>query len=54
VRLRKHNVPVGLLSNAEFTSAGFRLRPGDRLILVTDGITEAENSNGEFFGEPTS
>jgi serine phosphatase RsbU (regulator of sigma subunit) len=51
VRLREHNVPVGLLSNVEFTSAGFRLRPGDRLILVTDGITEAEYSNGEFFGD---
>ena len=51
VRLREHNVPVGLLSNAEFMSAGFRLRPGDRLILVTDGFTEAENANGDFFGE---
>jgi len=51
VRLREHNIPVGLLPNADFMSAGFRLRPGDRLILVTDGITEAENSNGEFFGE---
>ncbi|HEY7617878.1 MAG TPA: SpoIIE family protein phosphatase, partial [Terriglobales bacterium] len=22
---------------------------GDRLILVTDGVTEAENASGEFF-----
>ena len=50
VRLCEHNVPVGLLSNAEFTSAGFRLSPGDRLILVTDGITEAENADGDFYG----
>src|SRR3981081_16072 len=45
VRLCEHNVPVGLLSNAEFASAGFRLSPGDRLIMVTDGITEAENAD---------
>jgi hypothetical protein len=50
VRLCEHNVPVGLLSNAEFMSAGFRLSPGDRLILVTDGITEAENADGDFYG----
>lgn len=26
------------------------LRPGDILVLVTDGVTEAENAKGEFFG----
>ena len=51
LRLREHNVPVGLLSNAEFLTAGFRLSPGDRLILVTDGITEAQNADGDFFGD---
>jgi sigma-B regulation protein RsbU (phosphoserine phosphatase) len=27
-----------------------KLVQGDCLILVTDGVTEAENSQGEFFG----
>jgi serine phosphatase RsbU (regulator of sigma subunit) len=27
-----------------------RLEPGDTLILITDGVTEAENANGKFFG----
>jgi len=43
------NLPVGLLPGAVYESGTFRLAPGDRLLLVTDGVTEAENSDGEFF-----
>jgi hypothetical protein len=42
------NLPVGLLSDAEYTSDRRQLRPGDRIILVTDGVTEAENARGDF------
>ena len=45
------NVPVGLLSDATFESARCQLRSGDRVILVTDGVTEAENPLGEFFDD---
>ena len=51
VRLRESNLPVGLLPNAVYQSAGFHLRPGDRIILVTDGVTEAEGPDGDFFGD---
>jgi serine phosphatase RsbU (regulator of sigma subunit) len=27
-----------------------QLKPGDRLVVVTDGVTEAEDATGEFFG----
>jgi len=43
------NLPVGLLPDADYKSARLQLKSGDRLILVTDGVTEAENANGDFF-----
>ncbi len=43
------NLPVGLLADATYESDHVQLRPGDRFILVTDGVTEAENASGEFY-----
>jgi phosphoserine phosphatase RsbU/P len=43
------NVPVGLLPDATFESARCQMKSGDRFILVTDGVTEAENTTGDFF-----
>jgi phosphoserine phosphatase RsbU/P len=45
------NLVVGLIADASYTSGHFTLRQGERLLLVTDGITEAENSSGEQFGD---
>jgi sigma-B regulation protein RsbU (phosphoserine phosphatase) len=49
IRLAHGNMPVGLLESAEYESDRCNLHAGDRLILVTDGVTEAENASGEFF-----
>jgi len=49
VRPAQGNLPVGLLPDATYQSEHCRLEAGDRLILVTDGVTEAENAAGEFF-----
>jgi serine phosphatase RsbU (regulator of sigma subunit) len=43
------NLPVGLLPEATFESARCQMKSGDRFILVTDGVTEAENAMGDFF-----
>ena len=43
------NLPVGLLADATYSSDRCQMRPGDRLILVTDGVTEAENARGDMF-----
>jgi phosphoserine phosphatase RsbU/P len=49
--LKHGNLPVGLMPIAEYESHKVELNPGDRLILVTDGVTEAEDCSGEMYGE---
>ncbi|HUA17039.1 MAG TPA: SpoIIE family protein phosphatase [Verrucomicrobiae bacterium] len=51
IRPTHGNVPVGLLAEATFASATCQMNSGDRFILVTDGVTEAENAMGEFFDD---
>src|SRR5258708_24276216 len=43
------NLPVGLLAEATYSSDRCQMKAGDRLILVTDGVTEAENARGDMF-----
>ena len=43
-------MPVGILEDAEFTVEERHLAPGDRIVIYTDGVTEAPNLRGEFFG----
>ena len=50
-RLEKANLPIGLIAAAEYTSGVVKLLPGWRVVLVSDGITEAEDPKGEFFGD---
>src|SRR5712691_10039798 len=49
IRPAHGNLPVGLLADATYESDHCSLHAGDRLILVTDGVTEAENARGDFF-----
>jgi phosphoserine phosphatase RsbU/P len=41
-RLDQTNLPVGLFNDAKYSIDLTTLRPGSGLILVSDGITEAE------------
>jgi sigma-B regulation protein RsbU (phosphoserine phosphatase) len=50
-RLEESNLIVGLIDGASYTSARCVLQPGERLLLVTDGITEAEDNAGRQFGD---
>jgi serine phosphatase RsbU (regulator of sigma subunit) len=50
-RLHPTGLPVGMLEEATYSAAEVVLLPGDKLVLFTDGLTEAENSEGQPFGE---
>jgi sigma-B regulation protein RsbU (phosphoserine phosphatase) len=41
---------VGLIPGIEFGIQSVSIEPGDTLVAFTDGVTEARNSNREFFG----
>jgi len=49
IRPSHGNLPVGLVEDVTYESDHFELHAGDRLVLVTDGVTEAENASGDFF-----
>jgi phosphoserine phosphatase RsbU/P len=42
--------PVGLVPEAEFTTATLQLQPNDTLVLFSDGVTEAMDPDDQFFG----
>lgn len=42
---------LGAIAAAKYERDEVELRPGDRLVLYTDGITEARDANDEEFGE---
>nr|WP_281245130.1 SpoIIE family protein phosphatase [Litoreibacter janthinus] len=44
-------MPVGLIPDASYSCFETQLRPGDRLILYSDGITEAERPDGKMLDE---
>ncbi len=50
-RLVNANMVVGLIEGAAYCSERLQLKPGDRVVLATDGVTEAESADGEFFGD---
>jgi sigma-B regulation protein RsbU (phosphoserine phosphatase) len=50
-RLEESNLIVGLLPGASYCSASLTLQPGERILLATDGLVEAENSAGDAFGD---
>jgi serine phosphatase RsbU (regulator of sigma subunit) len=45
------SIVLGLLEHAVYESTEVALEPGDRLILYTDGLLEAQNPAGEWFGD---
>ena len=50
-RLDSTGTLLGLFEKWDCSIAEYQFRPGDMLVLYTDGITEACNEQGEEFGE---
>ncbi len=44
-------LPVGLFSDQTYQNSVMQLAPEDKLILYTDGLTEAENKSAELYGD---
>lgn len=51
LRPSEGNLPLGLIPTAEFETYTFKLKPGERMVLVSDGVNEAQNREGDFFGD---
>ncbi len=47
---RGGGVPIGILDDAHYTEESIQLAPGSQLVLYTDGVHDAINSEGERFG----
>jgi serine phosphatase RsbU (regulator of sigma subunit) len=43
--------PLGVMPGADYQEQRVELEPGQMFLVYSDGLTEAENSNGEFYGE---
>jgi sigma-B regulation protein RsbU (phosphoserine phosphatase) len=50
-RLTAGGMVMGVMPNPEFEEGEIGLAPGDRVVLFTDGITEAEAAGGEPFDD---
>lgn len=48
--VEENGLMLALFSSATYTSTTQQLREGDRILLYTDGIAEAENGSSEQFG----
>jgi uncharacterized protein YndB with AHSA1/START domain len=51
VRLEQGGLIVGAFQESVYDQGEIDLRPGDRLVMFTDGLSEAVDGNGEEFGE---
>jgi sigma-B regulation protein RsbU (phosphoserine phosphatase) len=46
----RHSPVVAFLKGVSFREHEFRLSPGDRLVVYTDGVAEAQNQVPELYG----
>jgi len=52
IALKEGGTPLGIPPGSDYANTEVQLETGDRLILYTDGLTEAMNAEEQEFGEP--
>jgi serine phosphatase RsbU (regulator of sigma subunit) len=50
LELAANAMPVGIIEDATFETAELQLAAGDKVVIYSDGVTEAQNVDGQFFG----
>ena len=48
--LIRTGIPVGMFEDSTWKTGTVQLAPGDVLLLYTDGVTDAQEGQGAFFG----
>ena len=51
VEMPRGGPALGILKHAEYSELRVELQPGEILLVYSDGLTEAQNESGDFFGE---
>jgi len=51
VRLEEGGLILGIFQEHSYEEGEIELRPGDRLVMFTDGLSEAVDGEGKEFGE---
>lgn len=46
----EHQLPLGMFGNTSYTEQRVRLRPGDRVIIASDGVYASTSRTGDAFG----
>ncbi len=52
IKISSKNLPLGVLAESSFKNnmEVYNVEPGDRICMLTDGIVEANNAQGEMYG----
>jgi len=50
-RIESNGILFGVVPGSEYPVREIQLKPGDRFLMYTDGVSEPENGKGESFGD---
>jgi len=49
--IKENGLMLAVFSSASYSTGVYKLQAGDRIVMYTDGLTEASNAAGDFFGQ---